>query len=123
MSVRSVAKWLGIYFACNVITAAGLFAAFHLWVHFAPPISREAAISIASRYLNDEYTQSANYLREHRTDCAVENYPDGEFGRQQAFEVTCSLMYNLGLVAQTTYVFGRGGLDRIETSELDGQGE
>ena len=123
MSVRSVAKWLGIYLACNLITAVGLFVAFHLLLHFAPPISREAAIAIASRYLNNEYTQSANYLREHNTNCAVENYPDGEFGRQQAFEVTCSLMYDSSLLARTTFVFGRNGLASQDVWELDGQDE
>ncbi len=123
MRVRSVAKWLGIYLACNLITAVGLFAAFHLLVHFAPPISRETAIGIASRYLNNEYTQSATYLREHSTDCAVENYPEGEFGRQQTFEVTCSLMYDSSLVARTTFVFDRDSLASQDVWELDGQDE
>ena len=123
MSVHSVAKWLGIYLVCNLITAVVLFLAFQLLVYFAPPISRERAIAIATRQLNIDYTQSATYLGEHATDCTVEDYPEREFGRGQTFQVTCSLMHDANLVAQTTFVFGRDSLASFEVQELDGQDE
>ncbi|UJW85388.1 hypothetical protein [Devosia sp. SL43] len=103
------ANRFGLYLICIVITLTILlFAAMPLILHFSSPIGAEAAASIARTRMEQRFVSASS--EERSTDCIVEDYPDGTFQDNQAFEVTCSVVRGSKLVARTTYTFGRDGL-------------
>ena len=122
MSPRGVAKWLGIYVICNLITLAALVVIFLLSSTFSPPMSSQRAVAIAKMRMEEDYLRT-RFRKEHSTECTLGNGPEDAIRDEQAYDVTCSIFSRSYVVARTTFIFSREGLAGQDDWELDGRVE
>lgn len=97
MLLGRIAKWLGIYLLCNLITVLAFCLA---WVTFAPKPNNEYITRVSSISMQDSFAGDL-FRASYKVECEP---PELE---HEARLVTCAVVNKNGAVAaKTTYVFG-----------------
>jgi hypothetical protein len=90
-----LARWLGIYLLCNLITCLMLGLVYWLYV---PKFDDEYAIRISRVAMQDSYSNDL-FNASFKVQCALDK------GQDDGREVTCAVVGSDGVASKRTYIY------------------